>query len=1023
MKMKKRNGLFISASAGTGKTKRLIDEYLKVFEENPDLDVENVVAITYTRKAAKEMKERIRKKLIEKYNESLHLKDRKGENDKIKVPPSRWLELRTNLNFAWISTIHSFCERILKENAIFIPVDPGFQVLTGIRYNTLLERQVIRFIARKIENKKESENFEGLLKYFGLNKTIDLFKKAITSKRYELSFGDPNIDFHKPLLPDLKESDEVKEMIEKFKLKFDELYSEFREMIFEEAKLDFETLLFETLKLLKEKDFIRRKYIRRFKYIFVDEFQDTNELQKQIIDLLHDPKENFVLFVGDPKQSIYKFRNADVTVFTRTEKEEFDDSQKEILKINYRSHPDLVEFFNRFFPHVLQGGNELFKISYYHSIPGKSSEDENFCSVEGKRVKILNLNEETEEKIDPKIKEAELIARFIINRVKTSKNSFKDFVILLRKFKNEINCLTKVFDEYSVPYYTVSGGGFYDRPEISAIISFLNILNDPLDNESFAALLLSPFFKMTFDELMKLKGSEKKIYDAILKSEDPKFRRFLELHSEYMKLKEVISVGELVEMIVNDMDYLAKLAFFNNSSRMIANVKKFIEVSKDLSNEGYSLREFVSQMKKYSPEEESEASLESEENDVVRIMTIHKSKGLQFSVVIIPRIFSSVVNFTESIIYDDSMAFDERERGKIYLNPYSENKLGDGLLAELFRTEKSKALEEEKRILYVAMTRAINELIICGIENKNNRSNSLWGTIFKSLGFYDSETKRWIIPEGFEDLVEIVQSSSIPNQKYELVVEKKPIQEIPKSVFPLKDMAKKTYISPTHIYGEISIDEVLQLDEVIKTDKRKDIGILVHEILEQVGNRSLKGTVTTLKSLRKARPRLVDDANFTESDLEVVWQDLEKWFENPYMKKIENSQKCYSELSIAKKFKDRILYGVIDKIFLYDNEWIITDFKYANYNPISEKKYRFQLLFYTYVAKELFKPSPTRAWLFYLKENGNKMVKEYAFTDDDLREFEMEVEKKIEEFEKMIKGWEMEQRYTLGQVDSRFLIG
>lgn len=994
--MLKKRGLFISASAGTGKTARLTEEYIKSFEKDKHLEIDNVIAITFTRKAAKEMKERIRERITEKY---------------FQTGNPRWLDLRAKLSFSWISTIHSFCERILKENSMFIPIDPGFQVLTGIKYNTMVERQIIRYLSQKLDDLNTSESLEKLLRFFGLDGTVDLFKRAVISKRYEIFFGDADIDDSVVLVSDGNISNDIKKAIKDFKTNFHELFRDFRTMLFEEAKFDFETLLFETLKLLKEKEFIRRKYIKRFKYIFVDEFQDTNELQKRIIDLLHDPNENFLLFVGDPKQSIYRFRGADVTVFTKTGKYEFDESQKERLQINYRSHPNLVEFFNRFFPHILKGGDELFKISYQPSIPADNSEK--FEGIEGKRVKILNLDEEMDG--DVKDKEARLIARFIISRVKRGENSFKDFVILLRKFKGEVDHLMKVFDEYSIPYYTVSGGGFYNRPEISGMLSFLAVLNDPLDNGAFTALLLSPFFRLTFDEIMKLKGSERKIYDAILKSKDEKFKKFIELHSRYMKLKEVVGVGELVEMIINDTDYLAKLAFLKNSKRMIANVKKFVELSKDLSNEGYSLREFVNQMKRYSPEEESEASMESEEEDVVRIMTIHKSKGLQFPVVILPRIFASNKDNVEIIIYDDN-------RNKIYLNPLQEKEIKGGTLENLYRTEKNKNLEEEKRILYVAMTRAEKELVLCGINS--TRSNGPWSSIFKSLGFYDNETNSWLVPEEFEDLVEIIQSSNLPDETFPIDESpSSPITEIPTSVHQLKDKAKRTYISPTQVYGEINIEEILKLDEVLKDNKKRDMGILVHEIMQQVGLKSLKGTVTTLKSLRKAKPRLVDEANFSEEDLKIVWQDLEKWFENPYIIQIENSEKCYSELPVSRRFKDRILYGVIDKIFFQKGEWIIADFKYANYDSKDERKYRFQLLFYVYTTQDLFKPSPKKALLFFLKEHGDFMVREFNFTGIDLKNFESEIEKKIEEFENTIKEWEMGKRYTLEQVDFPFQIG
>ena len=354
---------FISASAGTGKTYTITQYYIGILEyherfKNPSI-VERIVATTFTNKAAAEMRERIMKMVEEKINQE-------GEDTEY------WKGIKVAMPRAIISTINSFCQRILREENLAIGVDPCFTVISDLKKDRIIERSIyntLRIIFEIYEDQSTITIPQALSqnRLKEVNKLIEELRKH--KEGIKLLFSKLKLEGMQNLLKDtlLKWRTEMKRSkvldklvdidttafsaLEAYRLSVliaKEIYESFT---IDASEFDFKGVLEKVLDVL-ENERIREKYRKRFKYIIVDEYQDTNYLQKELFDKLH-YEGNYIFYVGDRKQSIYRFRGSDVTVFTKTynefiEKKRKGENYKVLsLKTNYRSDHELVEYFNK----------------------------------------------------------------------------------------------------------------------------------------------------------------------------------------------------------------------------------------------------------------------------------------------------------------------------------------------------------------------------------------------------------------------------------------------------------------------------------------------------------------------------------------------------------------------------------------------------------------------------------------------------------------------------------------------------
>ncbi|AKI97609.1 UvrD-helicase domain-containing protein [Kosmotoga pacifica] len=962
--------IFISASAGTGKTYRLVSHYITIFERafklGEKLDVHNVVAITFTRKAAKEMKERVMKSIDERI---------------IRNAPGNWLSLRARMTNAWISTIHSFCERILRESATYLGIDPGFQILSGIRRVTL-ENAVVR--SYFLEHMDE---LEPVIELAGIDATFKLLKRMLGSERNKLKVSTTISKF----LEEYEIGEKGRKTLIATAL-LEEHFKKITELYNEECRggnyIDFDNLLIKTKELLQNYPSIKQKYSSRFKYILVDEFQDTDELQKEIMDLLHEEGENYIFFVGDAKQSIYRFRGADVTVFNRT-RNEFLSTGKlvEELDTNRRSHPDIVEFQNRLFQRIMTNdfSGKYYKAYYEKPIKALPYDSESKES----RVRILYSEKADDSKeiamYISKLLHEELTFRKKDGSIERRKVEPRDIAILLRQF-TKVTHYEEALEELGIPYYTVGSKEFYNRPEVAGPLAWLDIVVDPLDDKAFTRFLLSPAFGANLDEILKLRVAGRSFYEALMNTNDEKFKKIAELFQKHARLKHLLSPSELLEDFVSSTNYLSKLATLKGAERMIGNVKKMLDIAKELDNIGTSLRELSATIKAFvDSAEETEVSLETEESNSVKLLTVHKSKGLEFPVVIVADTFWKEKTSNNHF---PGIFFDKDKYLLIEKKPPDDD---ETLQARLYRDELEKIYEEEKRTLYVAFSRP-RDLLVISLNGKPSGirpwSQMLSGTLF-NLDNGD------IVPE-LEDIVEVVSPGK--GVKYRLEEEVKATEEIPE-IHIIRDFTsvdRIEYISPSLLTQEFEVSIEPEAGEVNLTRNPRELGTLAHAYLEAVGLRGKLGRITLESLVSGGRVGFVDRTRFTQEEEESVRRVLKKLTDHPLIREIERAEKVHSELKIQKKFNSYILLGILDKIYLTEDGWKIVDFKFAYPDEKLKEKYEFQMKFYLYITRELFKSKTAR--LFYLKDGS---VSEPITLNDS---FESELLEKIKRFGGIVNG-------------------
>ncbi len=936
--------IIITASAGTGKTYRLVSHYLAIFNESfrrkDNLDVHNVLCITFTKKAAREMKERIVKEIDSKFQTSRR---------------PQWQELRRRMPFAWISTIHSFCERLLRESALHLSLDPGFEIVDGMDYYSRLMSLVRSYFEEHIDELGE------LLSVTGIGSALKLLKLSLTSYRYEILSKSP--------LPAETVSDTGSSRVDSLeraslllKQHASELLRLFRSEFTQANQLDFDELLLKTRDLLEENPEVRERYSERFRYVPVDEFQDTDGLQTQIINLLHRPGRNFRLFVGDPKQSIYAFRGADVAVFNRT-REKFVRSglPTETLNTNFRSKERLVSFQNELFSMIMPDApvGEHFRTSYSSKVTALQENS----STPDPRVKLL-LSKSSDD--------SENVARFVSDLLETKMTMKdrngeeeerevkpRDIALLLRKF-SKISAYEAALSRFRVPFFTSGSKGFFERPEVNGILSWLEFIADPLDDGAFVRLAMSPAFRLSLDRLFSLKKGNSHFIEGILDEdyEEPELlRRLLLKHRE---LKHVTRPSVLVEKFIAESNYLARLAVLPDADRMTANTLKLVDMIKELERRKNGLRDLLSSFRSFDEfSEEPEAALEAESSDSVKIMTVHQSKALEFPIVVLGDCFWKAKPLQAPFISFDDRSF-------LIIPKEHEGEALSSIAERMKSLENEKRYEEEKRTLYVAVSRA-RDLLAMSL-NGDPAESKPWSKMLKDKLFNPDEMS---VTDIMSDHAETVKPGG---KKY---VPKAPVsetsEEIDTSMVPsISPVSLGKYVSPTRLISDHG--DFFELGSFFELERntliaRRDLtfaGEFAHKILEELGHKGKGIPENSLVELFQTipTPALFEDP-ISDEEKEEVLSALRKLAEHPLLKEIIAGEHVFSEISVQRKLDDFILLGVIDKLYSIDGKWNIVDFKYSNRDRKKEKMYSFQLEFYLYLLKSTLPVE--KATVIYLK--------------------------------------------------------
>ena len=579
--------------------------------------------------------------------------------------------------------------------------------------------------------------------------TKDEFKKVKKLMNCSSEEAVQDIKYMYPILKMLKD------LILEFSQKF---YQRKRE----KNIMDFSDMEHLALKILVKKDEngnivkseIAKKYENKFEEIAIDEYQDSNLVQEYILTSVS--RGNNIFMVGDVKQSIYKFRQARPKLFIyKYDNYKLDPVNGEDRKIqlfkNFRSRSNILDFTNLVFEDIMS--RELGNIEY--------NQDEylnlgaNFEEIQNQDYKteleILDLSEENDdiwktdeeetEEEQEKVEDVVLEARFVARKIKELIDSkyqiidkktgrrdiqYKDIAILLRTSSGVANVYEKEISELEIPVYSDSSSQYLQSVEIETIMSLLRIINNPMQDIPLVTVMRSPIGNFTDNELIEIRMVDRNssFYEALLKSDLEKAHRFLSLLKELREDEEYMTLDEWIWNIYTKTGYMNYVNLMPNGALRVSNLRMLFERAKqyeEASFKGlYNFINFIDKIK-FNQEDLKAAKIIGENENVVRIMTIHKSKGLEFPVVILAGV-GKQFNFRDlngKILLDQDLGM-----GPQYID--SDRYIEFKTLAKkaLAIKAKNEAISEEMRILYVALTRAKEKLIIVGRQKDVNKKMS-----------------------------------------------------------------------------------------------------------------------------------------------------------------------------------------------------------------------------------------------------------------------------------------------------------
>ena len=659
--------LLIMAGAGSGKTKVVTHKIAHLIADK-GVSPGEILAITFTNKAANEMKTRVAK-LID-----------------------------VNVDAMWMGTFHSVCVRMLRRDIDKLGYEKSFSI-----YDRADQKTLVKEIIKELRLDKETYKENSILAKIGELKNTGETPDEYINNHYS-DFRERNIG---------------------------EAYALYQKKLRFYNALDFDDLLIKGVELLKLDEKIRKYYQDRFKYIFVDEYQDTNKVQYQFVKILSKVHNN-ICVVGDSDQAIYSWRYADITNILEFEKD-FPGAKVILLEQNYRSTET-----------ILKVANEV--IGYNAGRKPKNLWTE---KKQGKPVTYIPLEYSDEE--------AAYVAKRIHQLIYRG-YKLKDIGILYRT-----NVQSRPFEEAfmaeELPYKVVGGLKFYDRKEVKDIIAYLNFIQNPNDNIALKRIINVPkrgIGNTTIEKLEAYAGEkDESLFAAVLDRENiPSLNArarnsivpFVDAMGILMAKKELMGVKEFIEEMINTTGYIEELERENTieAKTRIENIKDFLSVAVafEQKNPGSDLEDFLASVSLLSDVDKT-----IDADNVISMMTVHSAKGLEFPIVFL-------VGMEEGL-FPISRCLDSPDE-----------------------------LEEERRLCYVAITRAEEHLYITNAKKRTmygSTNYTLPSSFLKEMGDTieedTSEQKKRPAPKFSEELIRTTEYTK-DNFMPKAIIKREPVSDI-----------------------------------------------------------------------------------------------------------------------------------------------------------------------------------------------------------------------------------------------------
>ena len=1023
--------IIVSAGAGSGKTAVLSERVIRKLKQGTNIN--ELLILTFTNAAAKEMKERIRKKIYEspELNNQLDLIDQSYITtfDSFALSTVKkyhyLLNISKNRKIADESLIKMQKEKIVEDifNRKYEEKDELFEKLISdfcIKDDLSIKNAVID-LNNKLDLKSNKVQYmsEYITNYFNeekIDNDIKMFERFLVSKIEEIKVlldelyfivdgeyfykfkesiqklldsstydgilnnlevslprltnnVDPqvkkikeeisNIIKNIKILCKYKDINEIKNQIYNTKnyvniiiqiiLELDERIMSFKK---KNDMFEFNDIALLLINLLKNNNDIRMEMKNYFKEIMIDEYQDTNDIQEEFISLIEN---NNVYMVGDIKQSIYRFRNANPYIF----KNKYDNYSENLggLKIdlnkNFRSRKEVLNNINCIFEKIMDDyiGGADYKASH-KMIFGNTAYDNEGRLKENSNLQIYNYNYDKSSIYSKEEIEAFIIANDIKNKIESKYKVFdkdnlvirnvkySDFVILMDRSTN-FSLYKKIFEYLSIPLTIYKDEKISEDIILSIVKNLLSLIISIHNNEfdtnfkyDFISIARSPLFNKPDDEIFKI------FMNNSFKDNDIYLKCF-----ELSNLVDNTSICDFIRLIINKFDFYKAIIKMGNITSNITKLDYLINLTENFSSLGLTIEDFTDYLNDIITKKYDIRFSENKENsESVKIMTIHKSKGLEYHICYYSGLYSSfnISDLNEKFIYDNTYGI---------IVPEFNNGIDTTIYKELLKDNYIKEeISERIRVFYVALTRAKEKMIIICDLNDNKEINPLKNDLVNE--FYRIKYR------SFKDIILSIKDS-LSDYIFNVDLDK---YIITKDYNLIKKSNYTDYIEKNN--DKIIVNE-LKVDNVVKEEK--SFSKKENELI----NRNNKENMNLGNKIHY----ILESIDFIKNDLseydvdDYLKNKISSFLENDILKNIKNG-KIYKEYEFMYE-EDNIKYhGIIDLMVVYDDYVDIIDYKLKN---VIDDSYVKQLNGYKqYIEKKLKKK--TNLYLYSIFDEVIKIV-------------------------------------------------
>ena len=888
----------------------------------------------------------------------------------------------------------------------------------------------------------------------------DIAKKRI-NQAIEKTFIYTEEEAMKDMQDMYKSLNKIKEVVFKFIEKFNEKKSEKNIMDFSDIEHNaLKILLRKNEKGTYEKTEIAKKYEEKFQEIAIDEYQDSNLVQEYILTSISNDKNIFM--VGDVKQSIYRFRQAKPELFLN-KYENYgitanDLGQKIQLFKNFRSRKNILDVTNIIFEDIMS--KEFGEIEYneteYLNLGANYEEPEKECDFAGKaELDIIELKEETtdeekeeEETTEELLEKTEIEAKFVAQKIRDLIDNkyqvydrkkgyrdikYKDIVILLRATSNVANIFEKELSNQEIPVFSDQASNYLESIEIKNIISLFKIIDNPYKDIPLVTVMRSIIGDFTDNELIEIRLCKKDghYYDSIkealiskkIKQETKeKLKAFTEKIEKWREEEKYLPLNEFIWKIYKETDYYNYVRLMPNGEVRKANLKMLFDRAKEYEKISFKgLFNFIRYLEKIKNNNSDLASAKviGENENVVRIMSIHKSKGLEFPIAIISR---ANKKFNQKDLKDTILMHQDIGIGMQYVNYDRQIEYTTAAKEAIKLKIKEESIAEEMRILYVALTRAKEKLIITGVENDLEKSLEQKRELLENYEKENGKINHLLLKKdlsylGWLELVylnhknieEYMQLNKVLRKDILKEEEKKEEKQI-KTIFEDEEELEKIskilnweyqYKDMTSIQSKMSVTKIKELKnkEISKQEpaetkpkfieeKKKltsaEKGTLIHLILQKL-DFSKKYTKQEIEKFIENlyEKQIINKLQKESIDSEKIYKIVtSKFFEN-----IQTAKQVYKETPFYTYINTKEIYnteneenilvqGIIDLYYITkDDEIALVDYKtdYVENEEELIEKYKIQLEIYKKALEEALNKKVKETYIYSI--GLNKAIK------------------------------------------------